>query len=345
VGAGTGGKALVNSRIGEKEAPGQVARAISKPDLNRLMNALEIDFVRLSECVVSPGWRLLLGGPDTPGIHYNLSGEGHLVIGDTQPIKLRPHTLVVVPPGSDFYFETPGTVPGLAAPKVADGRNRPIQPGGGVRRFSAGEGEPRLIMICGYFRATYGGSVELFGELASPIVEQFDAGDGLDVKLKSALAELVAEEVGMGAMTAALMTQVMVLLLRRSLVSIDLWTQRFHLLGDPQIARAFSAMVANPGAAHDVEALAHIAGLSRSIFMVRFRAVLGKPPMEVLRDLRMKQAAVHVLNDKLSIDNVADQVGYASRTSFLRAFQRVHGCGVAEYRAARPQGASAIDSK
>src|SRR5690606_24879621 len=120
----------------------------------------------------------------------------------------------------------------------------------------------------------------------APIVEQFDESDQVDQRLRLALAELVAQEVGSAAMSSALLKQVIVALLRRSLRSMDLWVERFALLGDPQIARAFAGMVANPGAPHSVESLARTAFLSRSAFMARFTKTVGRSPMTVLRDLR-----------------------------------------------------------
>ena len=51
----------------------------STVELNRLLATLEVKVVRLTECLVSKGWRLEVTGPDAPGIHYNLMGEGWLV--------------------------------------------------------------------------------------------------------------------------------------------------------------------------------------------------------------------------------------------------------------------------
>jgi hypothetical protein len=48
--------------------------------LRQLMHALEIDFVRLTECVVSPGWRLSFGGSDVASVHYNLAGNGRVTV-------------------------------------------------------------------------------------------------------------------------------------------------------------------------------------------------------------------------------------------------------------------------
>jgi AraC family transcriptional activator of mtrCDE len=188
-------------------------------------------------------------------------------------------------------------------------------------------------LICGYFKALYGTSMDLFATLASPIVEQFDASDQLDHKLRSALAELVAQEVGMGAMTTTLLKQVLVVLLRRSLSSINLWVERFSMFSDPHIARAFADMVTQPGAPHSVKSLAQSACLSRSAFMSRFTVLFGQSPMAALREIRMRQAIVLLANESLSIDQIARAVGYESRGSFLRVFRKAFDSDPSDYRA------------
>jgi AraC family transcriptional activator of mtrCDE len=312
---------------------------ISEPDVDRLMSALEVEFVRLSECLVSRGWRLRLGGPDAPGLHYTVAGTGRLTIPGRVPIPLRAHTLVVVPAGQQFSIDAVAAPPGADAPTV-NGREQTFPPGA-LRRYVAGDGDPDLILICGYFRATYGVGIDLFSRLTTPIVEQFDAADRVDDRLRSALAELVAQEVGMGSMTTTLLKQVLVTLLRRSLRSTNLWVERFALWSDPQVARAFAEMVTKPGAPHRVETLAQTAGLSRSAFMARFADVFARSPMAVLRSLRMRQAARILLTDKgSSIDQAAAQVGYSSRSSFCRAFRSVYGRDPTEYRTTADRPAS-----
>ena len=294
------------------------------------MSALEVEFIRLSECLVSRGWRLDLGGPNAPGLHYAIAGTGQLTVPGRKPIPLRAHTLVVLPAGQHFSVDV---VAGPhAGARTINGREQQF-PQGALRRYVAGDGEPDLILICGYFRATYGVGIDLFSQLAMPIVEQFDVADHVDDRLRTALAELVAQEVGMGSMTTTLLKQVLVMLLRRSLRSTSLWAERFALWSDPPIARAFGEMVTRPGAAHRVESLAQIAGLSRSTFMARFAAVFARPPMAVLRSLRMRHAAGLLAADKnSSIEQAAAQAGYSNRASFCRAFRTVYGCDPSEYR-------------
>jgi AraC family transcriptional activator of mtrCDE len=174
---------------------------------------------------------------------------------------------------------------------------------------------------------------DLVSGLTSPIVEQFDTSDQIDNALRHALNELVSQEIGDGAMATALLKQVMVRLLRRSLSSNGAWVERFSILSDPQITRAFVGMVEYPGARHTVQSLAKSAGLSRSAFMERFRRVFGKTPMAALRDLRMRQAARAVVAGRASLDQIAYDAGYQDRTGFLRAFRKVYGCDPAEFRA------------
>src|SRR4051812_22985659 len=50
----------------------------SAAELNRLLTTLEVKVVWLSECLVSPGWRLDLPRHASLGIHYSLMGDGWL---------------------------------------------------------------------------------------------------------------------------------------------------------------------------------------------------------------------------------------------------------------------------
>ena len=304
---------------------------VAAEDLERLLRTLMVEFVRLSECLVGEGYRLELGGVDAPGLHYNISGRGRMVVGNREPIELMPHTLVILPANSLFRIEVPSRHGSRATWKTVHGRSQ-VFAHGAVRRYVATDAQPVITLICGYFHASYGSATDLFGALTAPLVEQFDEGDQVDETLRTALVELVAQEVGFGAMSAALLMQVIVALLRRSLRTMDLWVERFSLLSDPQVARAFADMVAHPGARHSVRSLERTACLSRSAFVARFTRVVGRSPMSILRDLRMRQAAGQLESTALTVDEIARHAGYASRSSFVRAFREAHGCDPTSYR-------------
>ena len=296
-----------------------------KVDLDSLVNSMEVEIAALTECFVSPGWRLCFPSAKLPAIHYTLSGHGRVKpVGDPL-FELHPHTLVIMPPGRAFYIEGGDANDAGTSFKAKEASMLSINLGDKVQTFCAGGGDPQVSVICGYFRASFGLSINLFSTLRSPIVEQFEDFEHLADNLQTILAELAARRVGMKAMTAAVLKQIFVALLRRSLVSADTWSERFAMLSDPQIARAFADMVEMPGAPHSVQSLSQAAGLSRSAFMERFQRAFGQPPMLVLRELRMRHAAKLLKTQALTVDQVARAVGYSSRSSFSRAFRQAHG--------------------
>jgi len=315
---------------GERSDP-PVATSALKPstaDLDNLMRALEIDVVALTEILVPRGHRAEMGMIDVPGIHYNLAGSGRISINGGPSMELMPHLLIIVPPNTPFSIEVDG---GDGAIRLIN-RDCWKRDDKGLLRVAVPNEKPEVVEICGFFNASFGQSVGLFRDLREPVVEQFDPSDMIDGKLREAMNELLSQEVGMGAMTASLLKQVIIALARRSLKSSRRWTDRFSILADRQITRAFADMVARPGAAHTVQSLASSASLSRSAFMARFSEIFGRSPMAILRDLRMRQAALDLATTTTPVDVVAHNAGYESRSSFVRAFRKAYSVDPSEYR-------------
>jgi len=307
---------------------------LSGTDLDNLMQAIDIDVIALIELLVPRGHRVEMGRIDAPGIHYNLSGTGRIVINGGPAMPLSPHLLIIVPPKMPFAIEVDGA---SGPPKLISKDCWTHE--GDILRLAVPNEQPEIVQICGYFRALFGQSVRLFGELREPVIEQFEPADKIDLKLREAMDELLRQEMGVGAMTSSLLKQVLVSLLRRSLKSSQQWTERFSILADRQITRAFADMVARPGAAHSIQSLAHSAGLSRSAFMARFADIFGRSPMAILRDLRMRQAAIDLTTTTMTVDVIARNAGYESRSSFVRAFRGVYGRDPSEYRRSASENA------
>ena len=115
---------------------------ISPGDLEGLLGTLDVSFVALTECVVSMGYSLDLGGMNAPGIHYNVGGTGRAVFGNRDPIPLMPHTLIIVPPNSPFRIEVEGSMGFTALRSVK--KQPQMTSSSTIRRFSAGDGDPSL---------------------------------------------------------------------------------------------------------------------------------------------------------------------------------------------------------
>jgi AraC family transcriptional activator of mtrCDE len=264
---------------------------MSVTDLDTLLMGLEVGFTRLSRSTISQGLSQSGSSTDGPGIHYILSGAGRMLFSKHQSLPLAPGTLVITPRGRSEKLEV-----------LVEGQD--------------------IVTIFGEFDATYGGSIDLFAKLPMPLVERFRESDRIGAQLQEALDEMTVRQVGWLSLTASLLKQVLVATLRRSLTSSNLWIESFPLLADQRIVRAFAAMVAKPGARHSVETLASSCGLSRSAFTARFTHALGDSPMNVLRQIRMRQAKTLLASRGLSVEQVAGVVGYSSRGSFFRALRK-----------------------
>ena len=86
-----------------------------------------------------------------------------------------------------------------------------------------------------------------------------------------------------------------------------------------------------------VDALAREAALSRSTFFERFSRAVGLPPMEYLLVWRMALAKRLLRTRELSLEQVAERVGYSGAVTFSVAFARQMGMSPTRYaRAGEP---------
>jgi transcriptional regulator GlxA family with amidase domain len=103
-------------------------------------------------------------------------------------------------------------------------------------------------------------------------------------------------------------------------------------LEDPQLASVIDAMLEHPEQHHTVESLASIAHMSRSAFARRFTDCFNRPPMDYLRDVRLRRAAQLLCRDDLSVDEVASKVGFSSRSHFSHTFREHFGASPVAFR-------------
>ncbi|ALI10803.1 AraC family transcriptional regulator [Pseudomonas fluorescens] len=96
-------------------------------------------------------------------------------------------------------------------------------------------------------------------------------------------------------------------------------------LRDPRLARSILALHRQPGREWTVAELAAESHVSRSVFAQRFQATIGVPPLRYATELRMRIASQWLTQDNLSIDAVAQRLGYTSQAAFSRAFKRING--------------------
>jgi AraC family transcriptional activator of mtrCDE len=242
-----------------RQAERQRPRA-SDTELERLLASIEVSLVKWVDYQLNPGESRSFAVSEMPTLQYALAGDAELKVANQPPIPIASHCLIIVPPRHPFSIGARRSQRAMSFDCMAERLFDSSAPTGVTGRSAVDSGSPQIKLVGGCFRACYGWSVDLFARLAAPIVERFDDDDQLDEKLRSAHCELHEQQVGAGVVTEALLKQVLVMLLRRSLKSPAKWIERFALFGDPQIARALADMVAHPEAAHSVDELSRAAG-------------------------------------------------------------------------------------
>lgn len=105
-------------------------------------------------------------------------------------------------------------------------------------------------------------------------------------------------------------------------------------LSDKHMSIAIASMHDDPGYPWTLQSLAERVGMSRSVFALRFREIVGATPMEYLTRWRMLLAAERLRKSADGLGAIAQSLGYESESAFGKAFRRIMGCSPRQY--ARP---------
>lgn len=164
------------------------------------------------------------------------------------------------------------------------------------------------------------------------------AGDGQAHLIAFALRELRQQRSGEQVVKLRLAELFFVDVLRRYLESLAAeQTGWLSGLRDPLVARALAALHDAPARNWTLEALAAQVGTSRSVIAERFVHLIGRPPMQYLRYLRMQLASRLLVEDNAKVVSVAAAVGFESEAAFSRAFKKCVGISPDEWRRQRAE--------
>ena len=99
----------------------------------------------------------------------------------------------------------------------------------------------------------------------------------------------------------------------------------FAALNDPVVGRTLQLLHADPARRWTIDAIAREIGSSRTVLAERFKALLGRPPIDYVASWRIQIAAERLRAGHESIASIGAAVGYASEAAFSRAFKRNTG--------------------
>lgn len=81
-----------------------------------------------------------------------------------------------------------------------------------------------------------------------------------------------------------------------------------------------------------IEEMAEAVGMSRSVFFVKIKSLVGMAPIDFLRHLRMERAKQLVELSTMNVSQIAYSVGFTDPKYFTRCFKKEMGCTPTELR-------------
>jgi AraC-like DNA-binding protein len=96
-------------------------------------------------------------------------------------------------------------------------------------------------------------------------------------------------------------------------------------LADARIASALKAIHERPMQRWSIQALAAIAGMSRSSFCQHFAALVGRSPLRYCNECRLRLARDLLAQRGARVGEIGLSVGYESEAAFSRAYKRLFG--------------------
>ncbi|MBP5770984.1 MAG: helix-turn-helix domain-containing protein [Bacteroidaceae bacterium] len=84
---------------------------------------------------------------------------------------------------------------------------------------------------------------------------------------------------------------------------------------------------------YNADLLARDVAMSRASLYKKLQTILGITPTDFIRNVRLKRAAQLLAETKLSINEIADRVGFATARNFSTSFKKMFGVLPSDYRA------------
>ena len=82
----------------------------------------------------------------------------------------------------------------------------------------------------------------------------------------------------------------------------------------------------------DVSVIYQALGMSRANFYRKVKAVTGLSPIELIKNIRLEAGAKLLKESNINVSEVAQHIGFSSRSYFARSFKAVYGMSPTEYQ-------------
>lgn len=189
-------------------------------------------------------------------------------------------------------------------------------------------------MACANVRFEGGAQNPICAALPEVICLPLDGIYGAKEVLALLFEEAFTQRCGRSALVNRLFEVVMIQVLRQLMETGEVKGGMLAGLSHPRLRNAIVAMHEAPAKDWTLDALASVAGMSRTVFANSFRDALGMTPGVYLQSWRVGLAQQALRNGK-PLKVVASEVGYGSEAALSRAFKAQLGESPREWKKVR----------
>lgn len=301
--------------------------ALSSDLINELLTGMRLRGVQYRRVQTGPTFGFAFD--DMPGhayFHFLAVGTAVLRTRDGVQYELAAGSTVLLPQGVAHELLSD---PQVVAQPIDHHQAAPLgESVSGVDTCPSTHSTPSAVLFYGCMEFDLGGMHGL-GKLMPSVMAADTGGQrypGLLPILDSIKGEICAGRIGYAGILARLAEVAAAMIVRGWIeCGCENAAGLVAALRDPRLARAILALHRQPGREWTVAELAAQSHVSRSVFAQRFQATIGVPPLRYATELRMRLASQWLSSEKLSIETVAQRLGYTSQAAFSRAFKRING--------------------
>lgn len=262
-------------------------------------------------------------------LHVTLRGTCWLRIKGEKPLKLSEGDIVLLTQGQQHIIADSATGPAKTLEKTL---------ATSAERMERGDVDPSTVtdVLCAKYRFGLAQAHPVLSRLPSLVhlsARETSRNAQLQLMLQLMRMEATTRGAGSELLVPRLVDSMLVLIIRTWLeTDPGMAAHWFSAIKDERISKALALIHQRPEHDWTVSALAESCGLSRATFARRFNGLVGETPIAYLVRWRLCVAARRILDEKISIEQVAYGSGFESPAAFSKAFKRQYGEAPSHFR-------------
>ncbi len=301
--------------------------------LTEILNTLRLSSSLYFRTELTSPWGITVpASGNVARFHIVIRGECWLQIEGQDSMHMSNGDLVIIPHGASHVIADSADTEPLPLQDVLDSVNY-----SGVGSLVYGGGGAGCCLVCGEFAFDDLGNHPLLKNLPARLGITGDTSYNtkwLDSALGFIAHEAAQLEPGANAIIDRLSEIILIQVIRATIDGADDDLPFLSVLTDQRMSRVLDAVHSDPANDWSVERLGKLVNMSRSSFSNRFTQLANMTPLQYVIFVRLQKASRLLVETRLSLLSIAEQIGYKSEAAFSEAFRKQFDQRPGEYRRA-----------